>query len=52
MDLINCHGVSFLLQLTGKKYASLFLGQWAAPFLIPGLYNEIIKVHGHDGTWQ
>jgi hypothetical protein len=41
-------GASLSLQLMGKKHASLFVGQWAAPFLIMGLYNKIVKVEGHD----
>jgi hypothetical protein len=24
------------------------LGQWAAPFLLLGLYNKVVKVAGHD----
>ena len=41
-------GASLSLGLMGKKHASLFVGQWAAPFLIMGLYNKIVKVEGHD----
>lgn len=40
---------SAILQLTGKKGASLFLGQWVAPFLLLGVYNKIVKVAGSDG---
>jgi hypothetical protein len=40
--------VSLALKLGGKKDQALFVGQWAAPFLILGLYNKIVKVHGHD----
>lgn len=40
--------VSLALQCTKKKRLSLFVGQWAAPFLIMGLYNKIVKVDGHD----
>jgi hypothetical protein len=35
-------------QIAGKRHASLFLGQWAAPFLILGLYNKLVKLQGHD----
>lgn len=31
-----------------KKSMALFIGQWAAPFLILGLYNKIVKTEGHD----
>jgi hypothetical protein len=41
-------GVSLFLKLNDKRDESLFVGQWAAPFLILGLYNKIVKVHGSD----
>ena len=41
-------GVSALLQVTGKKSVSLFVGQWVAPFLLLGVYNKIVKVAGSD----
>ena len=34
----------------GKDHAALFVGQWAAPFLIMGLYNKVVKQLGSDGT--
>ncbi|MCD7976291.1 MAG: hypothetical protein LUG51_03725 [Tannerellaceae bacterium] len=30
------------------KHTALFVGQWAAPLLIMGLYNKIVKTEGHD----
>jgi len=39
---------SLTLQCVGKKDAALFVGQWAAPFLIMGLYNKVVKTEGHD----
>jgi len=39
---------SAVLQLTGKSKASLFVGQWVAPFLLLGVYNKIVKVAGSD----
>lgn len=39
---------SLALHLMGKKSASLFIGQWAAPFLLFGIYNKIVKTEGHD----
>jgi hypothetical protein len=39
---------SAILQLTGKSKASLFVGQWVAPFLLFGVYNKIVKVAGSD----
>ena len=41
-------GVSATLQLAGKQKASLFVGQWVAPFLLLGVYNKIVKVEGSD----
>ena len=41
-------GISLALKIMGKKHEALFVGQWAAPFLILGLYNKLVKVEGHD----
>ncbi len=41
-------GASLTLQIMGKKEDSQFVGQWAAPFLILGLYNKLVKIEGHD----
>ena len=38
--------VSAGLQATGKKHASMFVGQWAPSFLILGLYNKLVKLVG------
>jgi hypothetical protein len=40
--------VSLVLQVTGIKKRSLFVGQWVAPFLVLGLYNKLVKLEGHD----
>jgi len=40
--------VSAILQFTAKKKESLFVGQWAAPFLLLGVYNKLVKQLGHD----
>jgi hypothetical protein len=40
--------VSLFLQYKGDKKESLFVGQWAAPFLLLGLYNKLVKLEGHD----
>jgi len=45
---LSAMAVSLTLQLLGKRHTSLFLGQWAAPFLILGMYNKLVKQHGHD----
>ncbi|TCV17158.1 hypothetical protein EDC17_101177 [Sphingobacterium alimentarium] len=43
-------GVSAALKcIRGKDDKdALFVGQWAAPFLILGIYNKIVKTSGHD----
>ena len=47
---VGSMGVSIALQAAGKNHAALFVGQWAAPLLIMGLYNKMVKIHGSDGT--
>ena len=42
--------LSLTLQLAGSKHRSLFIGQWAAPFLLFGVYNKLVKLEGHDKT--
>lgn len=34
----------------GRKSTALLVGQWAAPLLIMGLYNKVVKTEGHDGS--
>lgn len=41
-------GVSLTLKLIQKNSLSQFVGQWAAPILIMGVYNKIVKVEGSD----
>lgn len=45
---ISSMGVSLALQMSGNKNASTFVGQWAAPFLLFGVYNKLVKVAGSD----
>lgn len=40
--------VSATLKVFGKSHTALFVGQWAAPFLLLGIYNKIVKVEGSD----
>jgi hypothetical protein len=42
--------VSAVLKLSGKNDWALFVGQWAAPFLIMGNYNKMVKQHGSDAS--
>jgi hypothetical protein len=39
---------SLALKTMGKDQDALFVGQWAAPFLLLGVYNKIVKVAGSD----
>lgn len=39
---------SLTLKCFGQRNTALFVGQWAAPFLIMGLYNKVVKTEGHD----
>jgi len=41
-------GASLTLKIVGKQDWALFVGQWAAPFLIMGTYNKMVKQHGSD----
>ena len=43
-------GASLVLKIVGKDDWALFVGQWAAPFLIMGNYNKMVKQHGSDAT--
>ena len=39
---------SATLKCLGKSHTALFVGQWAAPFLLLGIYNKLVKLEGHD----
>jgi hypothetical protein len=39
---------SLTLKLLKKDHIGLFFGQWAAPLLLFGLYNKLVKLEGHD----
>jgi len=45
---IGSIGTSAILRLMGKKNASLFIGEWVAPFMLFGVYNKIVKTQGSD----
>ncbi len=40
--------ISLGFKLAEKNDKALFVGQWAAPFLLLGLYNKVVKLEGHD----
>lgn len=39
---------SLALKISGKDHEALFVGQWAAPFLLLGIYNKLVKLLGSD----
>lgn len=45
---VGSMGVSLFLRLIDRKDDSLFVGQWAAPFLLFGVYNKLVKIGGSD----
>jgi hypothetical protein len=47
-------GLSLGFKMAGKSNMALFVGQWAAPFLVIGTYNKMVKQHGSDssGRWE
>lgn len=47
---IGAMTVSAGLKIAGQKHSALFVGQWAAPFLLLGIYNKLVKLEGHDQT--
>jgi hypothetical protein len=42
-------GGSLVMMLAGDTKRANFIGQWAPTFLILGLYNKMVKLHGSDG---
>ncbi len=45
---IAAMGASLTLKILGRKHTALFVGQWASPFLLLGIYNKLVKLEGHD----
>ncbi len=39
---------SLTFKMMGKDHEALFVGQWAPTFLLLGLYNKMVKLHGSD----
>ena len=39
---------SLAFQLAGDDKKANFVGQWAPTFLILGLYNKLVKLHGSE----
>jgi hypothetical protein len=47
---VGSMAASLVLKIMGKNDWALFVGQWAAPFLIMGNYNKMVKQHGSDAS--
>jgi len=47
---IGSIAVSVGFQAAKKQHEALFVGQWVAPFLLLGIYNKLVKLHGSDGS--
>jgi len=47
---IGSMAISAVLKISGRNHWALFVGQWAAPFLIMGNYNKMVKQHGSDSA--
>lgn len=39
---------SLALKISKQNHTALFVGQWAAPFLLFGIYNKIVKTQGSE----
>jgi hypothetical protein len=49
---VGSMAASLTLKIMGKDDWALFVGQWAAPFLIMGNYNKMVKQHGSDAEYR
>ena len=47
---VGSMAVALILKVARKDRWALFVGQWAAPFLIMGNYNKMVKQHGSDAS--
>lgn len=43
-------GASLILTAVGEQKKANFVGQWAPTFLLLGLYNKLVKLHGSEGV--
>ena len=41
---------SLILKIAKQDNWAFFVGQWAAPFLVMGNYNKLVKQHGSDAS--
>ncbi len=40
-------GVGFACHMAGRKQLGNFVASWAPSLLVMGLYNKVVKQHGH-----
>lgn len=45
---VGSMAASLTFKVLRKDHVALFVGQWAAPFLLLGIYNKMVKQHGSD----
>jgi hypothetical protein len=38
------------MMVMGEEKKATFIGHWAPAFLILGLYNKMVKLHGSDSA--
>ena len=43
-------GTSLVMMVTGNQKKANFIGTWTPTFLILGLYNKMVKLHGSDSA--
>jgi len=43
-------GASLIFTIAGAQKKANFIGQWAPTFLILGMYNKMVKLHGSDSV--
>lgn len=41
---------SLAFKVMAKDHHAQFVGQWAPTFLILGMYNKLVKLHGSEGA--
>jgi hypothetical protein len=41
---------SLAFNMSKKPHAALFVGQWAPTFLLLGIYNKLVKLHGSEAV--
>ncbi|MDB6065508.1 MAG: hypothetical protein JWR26_1716 [Pedosphaera sp.] len=39
---------SLVLKASNRRHDALFVGQWAPTFLLLGIYNKLVKLHGSE----